>query len=52
MSRVYEALQKSQGENPSASPLVPGQPEACARRSDAVPSLLASRSAHPRMRTG
>ena len=28
MSRVYEALQKSQGESPSASPLVSGQPEA------------------------
>jgi capsular exopolysaccharide synthesis family protein len=28
MSRVYDALQKSQGENPSASPLVTGQPEA------------------------
>ncbi len=28
MSRVYEALQKSQGENPSASPLASGQPEA------------------------
>lgn len=28
MSRVFEALQKSQGENPSASPLVSGQPEA------------------------
>jgi capsular exopolysaccharide synthesis family protein len=28
MSRVYEALQKSQGENPSASPLVTGRPEA------------------------
>jgi capsular exopolysaccharide synthesis family protein len=30
MSRVYEALQKSQGESPSASPLVSGQPEAAA----------------------
>ncbi len=28
MSRVFEALQKSQGENPSASPLVSDQPEA------------------------
>jgi len=28
MSRVYEALQKSQGESPSASPLVQDQPEA------------------------
>lgn len=28
MSRVYEALQKSQGDQPSASPLVPDQPEA------------------------
>jgi protein-tyrosine kinase len=27
MSRVFEALQKSQGENPSASPLAQGQPE-------------------------
>jgi len=27
MSRVYDALQKSQGENPSASPLAQGQPE-------------------------
>jgi len=27
MSRVYEALQRSQGENPSASPLVPDQSE-------------------------
>ncbi len=27
MSRVYEALQRSQGENQSASPLVPEQPE-------------------------
>ena len=32
MSRVYEALQRSQGEspNPSASPLVTDQPEAAA----------------------
>ncbi|MGC2107945.1 MAG: CpsD/CapB family tyrosine-protein kinase [Candidatus Korobacteraceae bacterium] len=28
MSRVYEALQRSQGDSPSASPLVPDQPEA------------------------
>jgi len=28
MSRVFEAIQKSQGENPSASPLVPSQPDA------------------------
>ncbi len=27
MSRVFEALQKSQAENPSASPLAQGQPE-------------------------
>src|SRR5580704_14651667 len=27
MSRVYEALQRSQGDSPSASPLVPDQPE-------------------------
>lgn len=27
MSRVYDALQKSQGESPSASPLAQGQPE-------------------------
>ena len=27
MSRVYDALQRSQGENPSASPLAHGQPE-------------------------
>ena len=30
MSRLYEALQKSQGENPSASPLVSGQQEVAA----------------------
>jgi protein-tyrosine kinase len=30
MSRVYDALQKSQGENPSASPLATGQPETSA----------------------
>ncbi len=30
MSRVYEALQRSQGDNPSASPLVPDQPETVA----------------------
>lgn len=28
MSRVYEALQRSQGDNPNASPLASGQPEA------------------------
>ena len=27
MSRVFDALQKSQGDNPSASPLAQGQPE-------------------------
>ncbi|MGB8772218.1 MAG: CpsD/CapB family tyrosine-protein kinase [Candidatus Korobacteraceae bacterium] len=36
MSRVYEALQKSQGENPSASPLVSGQPEAAPSEATAV----------------
>ena len=30
MSRVYEALQRSQGDSPSASPLVPDQPETAA----------------------
>ncbi len=30
MSRVYEALQRSQGDNPSASPLVPDQVETAA----------------------
>ncbi len=30
MSRVYEALQRSQGDSPSASPLVPDQPEMAA----------------------
>jgi capsular exopolysaccharide synthesis family protein len=30
MSRVYEALQRSQGDSPSASPLVPDQPESAA----------------------
>src|ERR1039458_9678972 len=36
MSRVYEALQKSQGENPSASPLVAGRPEASPGEAAAV----------------
>jgi capsular exopolysaccharide synthesis family protein len=36
MSRVYEALQKSQGESPSASPLVSGQPEAAPGEATAV----------------
>ena len=36
MSRVYEALQRSQGENPSASPLVPGHPEAVPVEDSAV----------------
>src|ERR1017187_8023877 len=30
MSRVYDALQKSQGESPNASPLAPSQTEAVA----------------------
>lgn len=49
MSRVYDALQKSQGENPSASPLAQGQsepasvetPSAAVRESPAVPSIPA-----------
>jgi len=44
MSRVYEALQKSQGENSSASPLVVDQPEARGGVATAVasaPSLVA-----------
>ncbi len=36
MSRVYEALQKSQVENPSASPLVSGRPEASSGEATAV----------------
>jgi capsular exopolysaccharide synthesis family protein len=36
MSRVFEALQKSQGEGPNASPLVSGQPEAAASEATAV----------------
>ena len=36
MSRVYEALQKSQGEKPSASPLVSGGPEAAPGEATAV----------------
>jgi len=36
MSRVYEALQKSQGESPSASPLVSGGPEAAPGEATAV----------------
>ncbi len=36
MSRVYEALQRSQGDNQSASPLVPDQPEAAVAEASAV----------------
>ncbi len=36
MSRVYEALQKSQGENPSVSPLVSSQEEAAPSEATAV----------------
>jgi capsular exopolysaccharide synthesis family protein len=36
MSRVFEALQKSQGENPSASPLVSGRPDTAAGEATAV----------------
>src|SRR5664279_5127531 len=35
MSRVYEALQRSQGDNPSASPLVPDQTEAAVAGAEA-----------------
>jgi capsular exopolysaccharide synthesis family protein len=42
MSRVYEALQKSQGENPSASPLVSDQPEAAATPSEATAVAVAA----------
>ena len=57
MSRVYEALQRSQGEspNPSASPLVTDQPEAA----DAVASAVAVEASgvprlqpSPRMQVG
>src|SRR5271157_5578403 len=36
MSRVFEALQKSQGENPSASPLAQGQPESSPAEAPAI----------------
>jgi len=36
MSRVFEALQKSQGENPSASPLAQGQPEVAPAEAPAI----------------
>ena len=36
MSRVYEALQRSQGDSPSASPLVPDQPETAAAGASGV----------------
>src|SRR5271169_6732543 len=46
MSRVFDALQKSQGENPSASPLAQGQPEA------AVPAEAAAVAAAASIFTG
>jgi protein-tyrosine kinase len=42
MSRVFDALQKSQAENPGASPLAQGQPESASAE---VPSLTAADAA-------
>jgi capsular exopolysaccharide synthesis family protein len=39
MSRVFDALQKSQGNNPSASPLVQGQPESVPVEQPADPAI-------------
>ena len=41
MSRVFEALQKSQGESPSASPLVTGQPEPAPSEATATVAVAA-----------
>ncbi len=48
MSRVFEALQRSQGEQPSASPLVPDQAEAAgiAAAVAAAPPLAAAEPSH------
>ncbi len=48
MSRVYEALQRSQGEQPSASPLVPDQAEAAgmAAAVAAAPALAVAEPSH------
>lgn len=45
MSRVYEALQKSQGDNRNASPLVPEQSEAAAAIPASAAAALGSTSA-------
>jgi capsular exopolysaccharide synthesis family protein len=53
MSRVFEALQKSQGENPSASPLAQGQPELAPAETSSgpatavIPPALAEEAAYP-----
>lgn len=53
MSRVFEALQKSQGENPSASPLAQGQPESApveapvSAAAAVVPAAVAEDVAYP-----
>src|SRR5271169_5450664 len=47
MSRVYDALQRSQVENPNASPLVPGQPEAAAGEATAVAAAAAAAAGIP-----
>jgi capsular exopolysaccharide synthesis family protein len=51
MSRVYEALQKSQGENSSASPLVPDQPEAMGGVAAAVAAAPPLTAAEPAPRS-
>src|SRR5271165_2549910 len=47
MSRVFEALQKSQGENPSASPLAQGQPEPTPAEAPAITTADAAAAGLP-----
>jgi len=47
MSRVFEALQKSQGENPSASPLAQGQPESAPAEAPAITAADAAAAGLP-----
>ncbi len=47
MSRVFEALQKSQGENPSASPLAQGQPELAPAEAPAITAADAAAAGLP-----
>jgi len=47
MSRIYDALQKSQGDKPEASPLAPTQPEAVANEASAAADAMAGAAAQP-----